>query len=144
MLIIIIIGILITVFYSVRFITLAISRVSISDSIFFKNDLGLYVNIRIIVLILPAISAGSVIIQKLNFSCVLLLIPDWVKIVAIFLLLIRVVLFYVYNKTISFFFIPKILWSIRRLWGVPFFSTRLPISSIKNLGDYSNKFSDFS
>ncbi len=27
---------------------------------------------------------------------------------------------------------------------MPFFSTRLPISSIKNLGDYSNKFSDFS
>ncbi len=40
----IIIGILITVFYSVRFITLAISRIRIRNSIFLKNDLDSYVN----------------------------------------------------------------------------------------------------
>ena len=140
-----IIGILITVFYRVRFITLAINRVRIRESLFLKTDLDLWVNWRIIILILPAIRAGSVIAQKLNSSCVLLLIPSYIKIITIFLLLIRIVLFYNYNnKIISFFLKKKILWTVRRLWGLPFFSTRLPISSIKNLGDYSNKFSDFS
>lgn len=139
----IIAGILITIFYRIRFVTLSIRRVRIARPLFIKLDLDYYVNYRILILFVPAIRGGAFVSQKLDFSCRLLLISELTKLIVILLIVIRGIIFYKFNK-IKFYFLNSYLWIIRRLWGLPFLSSRIPIFLSNNLGDFSNKFSDFS
>ena len=81
--------------------------------------------------------------QKIADSCTLFLVPLYIKILTITLLFGGAYLFYVYSqkKTI----ISKLrLWVFGILWGLPILSPQTPIKSLKNTGDYLNKFSDFS
>ena len=140
---IIIIGVLLTIFYRIRFLVIALTRVSSSNSLTLKLDKDYFVNFSILILIIPAVRGGSLIRQKLGNSCTLFLVPFIVKLLVLTLLLGGILLFYKFNnnKTLMSKLWLRIFGS---LWGLPILSSQTPIRFIKNSGDYLNKFSDFS
>ena len=130
---IILFGILITVFYSIRFLTVAIAIIRRQRSLFIKTDLDFKTNFSILILFIPAITGGRTIRQKIeSFSLFRLII-----------ILTSLFFFYIFYKTPLFFF-NKFIWRLSSIWGLPFFSSRLPIQRRINLGDFFNKISDFS
>ena len=140
---VIIIGVLLTIFYRIRFLTLALSRTRIRNALTLKQDKDYFVNSRILILIVPAVRGGSFIGQKIADSSTLFLVPILVKILTIMLLLRGAYIFYIFHqkKTI----VSKLnLWIFGRLWGLPLLRPQLPIKVLKSTGDYLNKFSDFS
>ena len=140
---IITLGILMTLFYRIRFLILSLTWFNRQRSLFNKSDLDFTVNFRIIILLTPAVIGGAVIQQKLRSSCSLLLISPNLKYLTLRLILFSLILFYFFNQNRIVFY-NKVLWRVRRLWGLPFFSSRIPIFSRINLGDYFHKVSDFS
>merc|ERR1719328_532771 len=90
---VIILGVLITVFYRIRFILLSISRVSHQRSLFSKSDIDPLVNTRIIILIIPAITGGRFINLFLDASY-LFLVRNRLKLLTLSLILLGVMYFY--------------------------------------------------
>jgi NADH-ubiquinone oxidoreductase chain 5 len=57
-------GIMLTVFYSIRFLVLAMSRTGLRNALTLKLDKDYFINSSILILATPAVSAGSLIGQK--------------------------------------------------------------------------------
>merc|ERR1712018_1027406 len=70
--ILIVLGVLITVFYRIRFFIVAISWINRQRSIYLKTDIDFYVNFSISVLILPAFLGGSLINYLLKIDLLFL------------------------------------------------------------------------
>jgi len=139
---VIILGVLITIFYRIRFILLSISSVSRQRSLFSKSDIDPLVNIRIIILTIPAITGGRFINLFLDASY-LFLVRNRLKLLTLFLILLGVMYFYKIFK-LNLFPYPNWLWNMGRLWRLPYIRSRLPLYLFLNSGDYLYKLSDFS
>ena len=141
--IVIILGVLLTIFYRTRFLVIAISRTAIRNALTLKLDKDFFVNFSMLVLIIPAVRGGSLIGQKIANSCNMFLVPTSIKIITLTLLILGVYTFY--NLSQKKTIISKLhLWIFGSLWGLPILSPQVPIKSLKTTGDYLNKFSDFS
>ena len=140
--IIIVVGIFITVFYRVRFLLRTFLRVSCQLRISSKNDLNLSINIRILILLVPAITGGSAVNYFLNLSS-LFLVTQKIKVFSLSLIVIGVIASLGASQKIIYN--PRgILWSLSSLWILPLYSSRLPVEYSINWGDLLNKTSDFS
>jgi len=139
---VIILGVLITVFYRIRFILLSISRVSHQRSLFSKSDIDPLVNTRIIILTIPAITGGRFINLFLDASY-LFLVRNRLKLLTLSLILLGVMYFYKIFK-LNLFPHPSWLWNMGSLWRLPYIRSRLPLYLFLNSGDYLHKLSDFS
>jgi NADH-ubiquinone oxidoreductase chain 5 len=106
---VIILGVLLTIFYSIRFLVIAMSRTRIGNALTLKLDKDYFVNSRILILTIPAVRGGSMIGQKIADSCTLFLVPLYIKILTITLLFGGAYLFYVYSQK-------KTIISKLRLW----------------------------
>merc|ERR1712018_149068 len=95
-----------------------------------KNDLDLKVNIRILILFLPAVIGGRFVSQYLKLGG-FLLIPSNLKFSGIFLIMRGVVIYILEFKLRK--------WRIGSLWILPFFTRRFPIERTLNLGVFLNK-----
>lgn len=95
--IIIITGILITVFYRIRFLILSLTWFNRQRAIFNKSDLDYTINFRILTLLAPAVLGGAAISQKLNSSCSLLLVRPGLKYLTLTLLSLALIFFYFFN-----------------------------------------------
>merc|ERR1711981_211357 len=95
---IIILGVLLTIFYSIRFLVIAISRTRMGNALTIKLDKDYFVNSRILTLTLPAVRGGSLIGQKIADSCSLFLVPLYIKFFTIALLFGGAYLFYIYSQ----------------------------------------------
>ena len=111
---IITLGILMTLFYRIRFLILSLTWFNRQRSLFNKSDLDFTVNFRIIILLTPAVIGGAVIQQKLRSSCSLLLISPNLKYLTLRLILFSLILFYFFNQNRIVFY-NKVLWRVRRL-----------------------------
>lgn len=138
----IILGVLITVFYRIRFLIISVRWVSRQQSLFNKADLDWTVNIRILILFLPAIMGGSIIRAYIKFKF-LFLVRGILKITVLLLILLGLFLFIcLFNlKLLSY---KVILWSLRSLWALPFIRSRLPLFLFLIQGDLYHKLVDFS
>jgi len=139
---ILILGILITVFYRFRLLTVALSWVNRQRSLFNKSDLDYTVNFRMALLFIPAITGGRFIGVLIKFNT-LFLIPSQLKMLNIVLVVAGVVIFYQFFKSDIRLF-NRILWGVGRLWSLPLFSASLPLNLSINSGDFFHKLSDFS
>jgi len=135
-------GIFITVFYSLRFLRVSIRWWPRQFVLCFKSDSDSLVNLRIILLFLPAISGGSLIRSQIKFNF-FLLISFKIKIFVLILLISSLLIFW--N---SYFYLSNLLklwqWNMRNLWGLPFVRARLPLFVFLNKGDILFKIIDFS
>lgn len=141
--ILIILGVFITVFYSIRLFIISITWVNRQRSLLNKSDFNIVTNIRMLLLLAPAVIGGAVIRQKLRFSPLFLLINPLLKYTTLSFFIIRGILFFLFYKN-SIFFFKKIIWGAGSIWGLPFISSRFPINRVINLGDYLHKYIDFS
>jgi len=139
---ILILGILITVFYRFRLLTVALSWVNRQRSLFNKSDLDYTVNFRMALLFIPAITGGRFIGVLIKFNT-LFLIPSQLKMLNIVLVVAGVIIFYQFFKSDIRLF-NRILWGVGRLWSLPLFSASLPLNLSINSGDFFHKLSDFS
>lgn len=96
--IVIILGVLLTIFYSTRFLVLAISRTRIGNALTLKLDKDFFVNSSILILIIPAVRGGSLIGQKIADSCTIFLVPTSIKFLTIALLISGSYIFYTFNQ----------------------------------------------
>jgi len=140
---IMILGILITVFYRIRFLILSLTWFNQQRSLFNKSDLDFIINFRILRLLTPAVVIGAVIRQKLRSSCSLLIVTSNLKYLTLRLVRLALILFYFFNLNYIILY-NKFIWRVRSLWGLPFFRSRFPIIARINLGDFLHKISDFS
>merc|ERR1719211_149392 len=95
--ILLILGIFITIFYRTRFIIISIISYNRQRALFNKSDEDPVINLRIIILLTPAIVGGAVISQKLNFSPLFFLVTPYLKYVALIFLsagIMRFILFF--------------------------------------------------
>lgn len=92
--IVIILGVLLTIFYRTRFLVIAISRAAIRNALTLKLDKDFFVNFSMLVLIIPAVRGGSLIGQKIANSCNMFLVPTSIKIITLTLLILGVYTFY--------------------------------------------------
>ena len=140
----IVLGILMTIFYSTRFILLALNRARRQHSIFLKSDIDTCLNFRIILLFFPAIRGGRGLSLVLGWFPSLILISIYIKIIIlifIFLGGVRIIFInYIFKKIDSV----KFIWILGSLWGLPFVRSRFPIRLTKSYGDWLQKISDFS
>ena len=135
-------GIFITVFYRTRFLVNSFTWVNRQRALILKNDLDLKVNIRILILFLPAVIGGRFVSQYLKLGG-FLLIPSNLKFSGIFLIMRGVVIYILaFKSPVLEFKLRK--WRIGSLWILPFFTRRFPIERTLNLGDFFNKIRDFS
>lgn len=139
---IIILGIFITIFYRIRFLIISVSWINRQRSVFNKSDSDYYTNFRIVVLVLPAIIGGRFIYYFLGLKD-LFLVRAGLKYLGLFLLSIRVLLFFLFFLYNILLF-KAILWGIGSLWILPLFSSRIFLRNIFNVGDYFHKISDYS
>jgi len=139
---ILILGILITVFYRFRLLTVALSWVNRQRPLFNKSDLDYTVNFRMALLFIPAITGGGFIGVLIKFNT-LFLIPSQLKMLNIVLVVAGVIIFYQFFKSDIRLF-NRILWGVGRLWSLPLFSASLPLNLSINSGDFFHKLSDFS
>jgi len=92
-----VLGIFITIFYRTRFIIISIISYNRQRALFNKSDEDPVINLRIIILLTPAIVGGAVISQKLNFSPLFFLVTPYLKYVALIFLsagIMRFILFF--------------------------------------------------
>merc|ERR1712020_421863 len=71
----IVLGVLITVFYSMRFLIVAISWVNRQRSLFLKIDIDFFTNFSMVVLILPAFLGGRMTNYLLKIDSLFLVSP---------------------------------------------------------------------
>ena len=138
----IILGILITVFYRVRFIIISVRWVSRQQSLFNKSDLNYTTNIRIIILFFPAIIGGGLIRRYMKFKF-LFLVRSTLKISTLCLVILGIISYLcIFNvKLLNY---KANLWRLRRLWALPFIRARLPVFINLGRGDFYHKLVDFS
>merc|ERR1719415_469933 len=130
-------GIFMTVFYRTRFLFNSFTWVNRQRALILKNDLDLKVNIRILILFLPAVIGGRFVSQYLKLGG-FLLIPSNLKFSGIFLIMRGVVIYILaFKSPVLEFKLRK--WRIGSLWILPFFTRRFPIERTLNLGDFFNK-----
>merc|ERR1711981_1320830 len=96
--IVIILGVLLTIFYRTRFLVIAISRTRMRNALTLKLDKDFFVNSSILILVIPAVRGGSLIGQKIADSCTIFLVPPSVKFLTIALLILGVYIFYTFNQ----------------------------------------------
>ena len=96
--IVIMLGVMLTIFYSTRFFVIAMSRTRIRNALTLKLDKDFFVNSSILILIIPAVRGGSLIGQKIADSCTMLLVPFPIKFLVITLLILGVYIFYIFNQ----------------------------------------------
>ena len=139
---IIVIGIFMTVFYRARFLVRTFIWVSRQSRISLKNDLNLAINIRILILLIPAIIGGSAVNHLIDLNR-LFIVTQKVKVFCLLLIIIGVkVAMNIFQQTISRS--RGFLWSLSSLWMLPFYSSRLPVEVSINWGDFLNKSRDYS
>lgn len=141
--ILIVLGVLITVFYRIRFFIVAISWINRQRSIYLKTDIDFYVNFSISVLILPAFLGGSLINYLLKID-LLFLVRSAIKWTVFLNIGLGIVLFYWVFLNKKFIFLSIRNQVIANLWRLPTFSGQLPVTWSKSLGDFIHKISDFS
>lgn len=95
---VIIIGVLLTIFYRIRFLVIALSRVSMRNSLTLKLDKDYFVNSSMLILIVPAVTGGSFIRQKLASSCTIFLVPFFVKLLTLILIFSGALFFYKFDN----------------------------------------------
>lgn len=139
---IILLGILITIFYSMRFIILTIRRASRQLSLLNKSDEDFSINLRIMILFPPAVVGGRLISSFMRFKP-LFITGDGLKLIVLTLLTMGFYLFFKINQRNYLTRIP-LMWGISRLWGLSFFRTRLPVNIFLRSGDFLHKLVDFS
>jgi len=139
---IIILGVLITIFYRIRFMVISIVSVTRQRSLFNKSDIDFKVNIRIILLFIPATTGGSMVNFFLD-TTYFFLVRSKLKLIILFLLILGFIYFFkLYKLNLTTY--TSLLWNMGSLWRLPYFSARLPIFLFLNNGDYLHKLSDFS
>lgn len=94
---IILLGILITIFYSMRFIILTIRRASRQLSLLNKSDEDFSINLRIMILFPPAVVGGRLISSFMRFKP-LFITGDGLKLIVLTLLTIGFYLFFKINQ----------------------------------------------
>ena len=139
---IITLGIFITIFYRLRFLSVSIRWWPRQFILCFKRDSDFLTNVRIILLFLPAISGGRIIRRYIKFNFFILIS---FKIKIFVLLLLTFSLFVFWN---SYFYLSNLstlgIWNIGNLWGLPFIRARLPLFLFLNKGDIFFKIVDYS
>lgn len=138
----IILGILITIFYRIRFIIIATAGVSRQRSLFSKSDIDFTVNFRIILLFFPAVIGGRLISSYIKFKF-LFLTRSELKLTTSVLLLLGLICFFKVHRQ-GVLAQGQILWGLGRLWRLPLIRSRLPLFLYLNEGDYLHKLVDFS
>ena len=97
-------GVFMTIFYSTRFIVTSIMAHNRQRSLLNKRDQDYLINIRIIVLLAPAVIGGAVIRQKLNFSPLFFLVSPSLKYLTLIFLLSGIIIFILFFKfRVSFY-----------------------------------------
>ena len=139
----IVLGVLITVFYSMRFLIVAISWVNRQRSLFLKIDIDFFTNFSMVVLILPAFLGGRMTNYLLKIDSLFLVSPllKWGVLGG---LRAGVILFYVIFLNKNFTHLSPKNRVIANLWRLPIFSGQLPVASSRSVGDLIHKISDFS
>jgi len=94
---ILILGILITVFYRFRLIFIVFLFLNRQRSLFTKIDLNITINFRIFILLIPAISGGRIINYFIKIDS-LFLIPSYLKFLNLFLIILGIFLILFYSK----------------------------------------------
>lgn len=135
-------GILITVFYSSRFLLVSIRWTSRQRAIFSKSDSDYITNTRILILLFPAVTGGSLIRCYIKFKF-LFVIRSILKLTALLLILLGGLFFLLFFK-LKFLNYTFYLWRLRSLWCLPFIRSRLPVFVFNNRGDFIHKLVDFS
>jgi len=139
---IIVMGIFITVFYRVRFLVSTFIWVSRQSRISMKNDLNLSINIRILTLLIPAITGGSAINHLIDLN-VLFLVSQKAKVFSFLLIIGGVkIAVNIFQGTICNS--ERLSWSLSSLWILPLYSSRLPVEFSINWGDFLRKRRDYS
>jgi len=139
---IIVMGIFITVFYRVRFLVSTFIWVSRQSRISMKNDLNLSINIRILTLLIPAITGGSAINHLIDLN-VLFLVSEKAKVFSFLLIIGGVkIAVNIFQGTICNS--ERLSWSLSSLWILPLYSSRLPVEFSINWGDFLRKRRDYS
>ena len=139
----IVLGITITLFYSVRFLIFAITLYERQQSVFSKHDINSTVNSSIIILFIPAVTGGRILNDSLGPNAIVLVHTN----LKIFILsLIFFTLFFFKKTLFSSYYKDSLFsfWILGSIWILPYFTARLPIKTSVNLGDYFAKISDFS
>jgi NADH-ubiquinone oxidoreductase chain 5 len=90
---IIILGVLITIFYRIRFMVISIVSVTRQRSLFNKSDIDFKVNIRIILLFIPATTGGSMVNFFLD-TTYFFLVRSKLKLIILFLLILGFIYFF--------------------------------------------------
>ena len=139
---ILMIGILITVFYRIRFITVSLRWISRQRALFNKSDSDYITNLSILILLAPAVRGGRTIGSMVKFNS-LFMAHERLKLSNHLLILTGGLLFFIFYK-IKIKIFKTTLWRLSRLWTLPFFSSRLPLLSSMRSGDFLHKLSDFS
>ena len=140
--ILLILGIFITVFYRVRFLINSFTWINRQRSLILKNDLDIKVNLRILILLVPAINGGRFVGGHLKLAK-FILIPTNLKLGGVLLIIFGAWLFILIFKAPVNFFRVK-MWRIGSIWILPYFTSRAPVENRINWGDFLNKISDFS
>ena len=140
--VLIILGIAITLFYRIRFLMFTVTLYERQQSLFSKHDRDSIVNLRIIILFVPAVVGGRRLNSLLGPNSIMLLHAN-LKIFALLTILFTSLLF---KNALSSFYHKKSLhfyWVLGSMWILPYFSARLPLKTSINTGDYFSKISDF-
>jgi len=141
--ILIVLGVLITIFYRIRFLIVAVSWLNRQRSIFLKRDIDFYTNFSMLVLILPAFLGGRLINYFLKTDS-LFLVRSLIKWIIFSGLSMGIVLFYGIFLNKNFTFLSAKNQVLGNLWRLPTFSGQLPVICSGSLGDLIHKISDFS
>ena len=141
--ILIVLGVLITIFYRIRFLIVAVSWLNRQRSIFLKRDIDFYTNFSMLVLILPAFLGGRLINYFLKTDS-LFLVRSLIKWIIFSGLSMGIVLFYGIFLNKNFTFLSAKNQVLGNLWRLPTFSGQLPVTCSGSLGDLIHKISDFS
>ena len=142
---IIMIGILITRVYSIRLIVVSMGGLNRQRPLFEKSDIDPSTNLRIMLLFLPAVTGGWLISLHIKFKFIFL-VGRGLKLCALLLVLLSFIFFLrLYKRKLSIYSPGLwVLWTLGRLWGLPFIRSRLPLTTILNRGDFLHKLVDFS
>jgi hypothetical protein len=141
--VLIVLGVLITVFYRIRFLIVAISWLNRQRSVFLKIDIDFYTNFSILVLILPAFLGGRIINYALKIDYLFLISP-LIKCGVFLGLMMGIILFYFIFLNKNFTLLLPKNQVMANLWRLPIFSGQLPITWSGSLGDLIHKIRDFS
>jgi len=138
----IMLGIIMTLFYSIRFLIHAIRLYERQQPVFSKHDSDMTTNSRIVFLLLPAIAGGSILNDSQGPNIIIIL-DIKLKFFTLLLITLSMLFFKIYMSKIYYSGSVLSLWLSGSMWILPLFTSRLPIKLSINLGEYFIKIRDF-